>query len=230
VKTRWFSLVFGLTAVALVSISTAGARPAGIPGSGNQGFPPSGTHGVAAKSGRPGTITITHYASDGVTVLSVKRLPATASDNSSSVAARLGTRGVAAARNGAITDWDDDGRPGAPVAQPESDPGARSTAAVKRAIRRADCCSSDGCDAVEVTRDITGDIFGDWIGTFHHRVYWCWSYPRITGVNVACWSDVDGGFIDNQGCDGWGGYYWWAGSGHGGHVSYRQGDWQNCIF
>ena len=75
-----------------------------------------------------------------------------------------------------------------------------------------------------------GDIFGDWIGTFHHRVYWCWSYPRITGVNVDCWSTVDGSFINDNGCDGWGYYYSWRGSGHGGHVSFRQGDWDNCVF
>ena len=222
-KARWFSLLIGLTvSTALVGINTAGAK--------QPKAPPPGTPGVAARSGTPGTITITHYAPDGFTVLSTTRVRASASDSSASVAARLGTSAPDAVKTGVVTQWDDAGRPGAPIAQPESIPGTRTTASVKRLARSADCCSSSGCEAVEATRDITGDIFGDWIGTFHHRVYWCWSYPRITGVNVACWSTVDGSFINDNGCDGWGDYYSWRGSGHGGHVSYRQGDWDNCVF
>lgn len=185
---------------------------------------------MAATPGTPGTITVTHYASDGVTVLSTTRVRATASDSSASVAAALGQSAPDAVKSGPVTRWDDAGRPDAPVAQPEAAPDTRTTSALKRGTRRADCCSSSGCDSVEVTRDITGDVFGDWIGTFHHRVYWCWSYPRITGVNVACWSTVDGSFIDDHGCDGWGYYYNWRGSDQGGHVSYRQGDWDNCVF
>jgi hypothetical protein len=185
---------------------------------------------VAAESGTPGTITITHYAPDGFTVLSTTRVRASNSDSSASVAGALGKSAPDAVRTGVMTQWDDAGRPGAPVAQAESSPDPRSTASAKRLARLADCCSSSGCDAVEVTRDITGDLFGDWIGTFHHRVYWCWSYPRITGVNVDCWSTVDGSFINDNGCDGWGGYYHWSGSRRGGHVSFRQGDWDNCVF
>lgn len=225
-KIRWFSFMIGLVAsTALLCISTAGAK--------QPKDPPGGTPGVAAKLGTPGVIIHTRYAPDGVTVLSTTRVRASAVDSSASVAARLGKSAPEAEKSGAITQWDDAGRPGAAVAQAESNPqlasnsAERSTASSKRIGRAA---SSSGCDAVEVTRDITGDIFGDWIGTFHHRVYWCWNYPRITGVNVACWSTVDGGYVDDQGCDGWGGYYQWRGSGHGGHVSFRQGDWQNCIF
>jgi hypothetical protein len=119
------------------------------------------------------------------------------------------------------------------VAQVESAPATRTTSAVKRLSRRADCCSSSGCDSVEVTRDVEGALgfmFDDWVGTFHHRVYWCWSYPRITGINVNCWSNVDGSVIQDRGCDGWGYYYDWHGNGQGGHDSYRQADWGNCIF
>ena len=146
------------------------------------------------------------------------------------MAARLGKTAPAAVKTGAVTDWDDAGRPGKPVRQTESRPDARTTSAMKTLARRADCCSSSGCDAIDVTRDITSDIFGSWLGTFHHRVYWCWSYPRITGINVDCWSDVDGGFIDNHGCNGWGYYYNWRGNDHGGHYSFRQGDWENCVY
>jgi hypothetical protein len=208
--------------LALAPITAAGPGP--------RTPPPHGTPGVAARSGTPGTITVTHYAPDGTTVLSRRTVRASASDSSASVAAAAGAAAPDAVRTGRITQWDDAGRPGAPIAQPESQPDARSVAAVKRVARGADCCSSSGCDAVEVTRDITSDVFGSWLGTFHHRVYWCWSYPRITGVNVACWSNVDGSFISDNGCSGWGNYYSWRGSSQGGHVSYRAGDWDNCVF
>jgi len=209
--------------------------------------PPRGTPGVAAKSGKPGTITITQYTADGSTVLGSVTVAASESDTSASVAAAVGSAAPGAAasdgaasaasapapvKTGPVTQWDDAGRPGAPVAQAESHPGARTTSAVRRATgaaRAGDCCSSSGCEAVDVTRDIESDIFGSWLGTFHHFVYWCWSYPRITDMYVACWSDVDGSFISNNGCDGWGSYYSWRGSSHGGHVSFRQGDWSNCL-
>jgi hypothetical protein len=228
-------LVSLLTSTALLVIGAAGAKPPA--GAKPAKVPPPGAPPFAVK-GTPGTITITHYTPDGLTVLGVERVRASASDTSASIAARLGKAAPEVVKTGAVTDWDDAGRPGAPVKQVEANPTERTTASAKRAAvakglaRKADCCSSSGCDAVDVSRDITGDIFGSWspLGTFHHRVYWCWSYPRITGVNVSCWSDVDGSFIDNHGCDGWGHYYTWHGSGHGGHYSFRQGDWSNCVF
>jgi hypothetical protein len=223
VKTRWISSLLGVAAcAALLSVTTVAAKPPNPP--------PRGTPGVAASAGAPGTITHTRYTADGATVLEVTRVPATASDTSASVAARLGRAAPAAVKIGPVTKWDDAGRPGAPVAQAEENRGARTPASAKRIVRRAECCSTSGCDALDVTRDITSDIFGDWLGTFHHRIYWCWTYPRITSVNVSCWSDVDGTFIDNNGCSGWGNYYGWRGSAHGGHVSYRQGDWSNCVY
>ena len=110
-------------------------------------------------------------------MLGVERYAATASDTSASVA-RASARRRRCRQDGAVTAWDDAGRPNAPVAEVESAPATRSTSAARRVARTADCCSNSGCDAVEATRDITGDIFGDWIGTFHHRVYWCWSIPE----------------------------------------------------
>ena len=189
-KARWFVLLIGLVvSTALLSINAAGRKTTATS---NPKVPPPRHPWGRGQVGQTGTITITHYATDGVTVLSTERVRASNSDSSASVAAALGKSAPEAVKAGAVTQWDDAGRPGAPVAQAESTPDTRTTASVKRLARSADCCSSSGCDAVEVTRDITGDIFGDWIGTFHHRVYWCWSYPRITGVNVACWSTVDG--------------------------------------
>lgn len=94
----------------------------------------------------------------------------------------------------------------------------------------ANCCSTSGCQALDVSRNIYSGIFNTLLGTFHHRVYWCWSYPRITGVDVSCYSNVNGTYIQNNGCGGWGNYYGWAGSSQGGHVSWRQASWGNCVF
>jgi len=239
VNLRCLFLAIGAAAI-LAATGVAGA--AAKPPKDQAKVPPRGTPGVAARSGQPGTITITQYTADGATVLGSVTVPASASDTSASVAAAFGSSAPGAAtpetapapvKTGPITEWDDAGRPGAPVAQAESRSGTRQTSAVRRAAgaaRAAACCSSSGCEAVDVTRDIDSDIFGSWLGTFHHLVYWCWSYPRVTEMHVACWSDVDGSFIDNHGCDGWGSYYSWRGSSQGGHVSFRQGDWDNCVF
>jgi len=222
VKAFWFSLLIGLAAsAALLTVNAAGAKPPNLP--------PRGTPGVAAPSGTPGTITFTQYSPDGLTVLDVTRVPATASDTAASVAARLGKTAPGVTKTGTPTEADP-ALPSIAATRTDSSARARSFASAKRVKRAADCCSSSGCGSLEVTRDITSDVFGNWLGTFHHRVYWCWDYPRITGVNVACWSDVDGTFIDNNGCGGWGNYYGWRGSARGGHVSYRQGDWSNCVY
>jgi hypothetical protein len=216
VKARWFSLLLGLAASAALLTLDAAARPLDRP--------PPGTPGVAAAAGTPGTITFTQYAADGRTVLDVIRVAASASDTSASVAARLGRSAPNVVKGGP------EALPGSTAeARSESSARSRTVSSVKRIGRLADCCSSSGCGELDVTREITSDIFGTWLGTFHHRVYWCWSYPRITGINVACWSEVDGSFIDDRGCDGWGSYYAWRGSSRGGHVSYRQGDWGNCV-
>jgi hypothetical protein len=102
-----------------------------------------------------------------------------------------------------------------------------------REISPTACCSPSGCDAVDVVRDVGSILWGSTtLARFHHRVYWCWSYPRITGVNVSCYaSDIKGWLgVLYLGCGGGGSYYTWAGSGQGGHYSYRQGDFQQCAF
>jgi hypothetical protein len=115
-----------------------------------------------------------------------------------------------------VTAYDDEGRPGKSKALPE------------RKLRRAS--SASGCRFIDVTRDIYSDIFWwEWIGTLHHQVYWCWDYPAITDFDAGCWSDVSSA-INSNGCSGHGWYYHWRGDGRGGHYSFRQGDWDNCIF
>jgi hypothetical protein len=231
VKARcFFAAVAVMASTALLVAAASGKPPGGFTPSPVSPSPGSPGAGLGAVIGKPGTITITHYSADGKTVLGTERVKASASDTSASVAAQLGKVAPAPAKAGAVTLWDDAGRPGAPAKQAESAPAARTTASVKSLLRRADCCSPSGCDAIEVTRDIDSDVFGTWLGTFHHRVYWCWSYPKITGVNVSCWSTVDGSYIEDRGCSGWGNYYRWSGSNRGGHHSFRQGDWGNCVW
>ena len=232
-KARWLflSLTLAFAATALLGVDAAGAKPPAAPKPPKSPkSPPPGTPGVA-RTGTPGTITVTHYATDGTTVLSIERFNATARDNSASVAAKLGPD---RARRG--QDGRGDATGTTPAARtprwPRSSrrPARARLAARSARSRRSDCCSSSGCDAVDVTRDITGDIFGDWIGTFHHRVYWCWSYPKITGVNVACWSTWMAASSTITAATAGATTTRWSGSGHGGHVSFREGDWENCIF
>ena len=193
VKARWLSFRRPHVLDALLGISTAGRRsrphrrrPKGPPREPPVSRGPEGR----ARSRSPTT------RRTGYTVLGVDRLPATASDTSASVAARLGK--TAPDRGESRGGYRVGRRRQARRPRGPDRVGAaatRTTSAVKRLSQRADCCSSSGCDAVEVTRDVEGALgflVDDWIGTFHHRVYWCWSYPRITGVNVNCWSNVDG--------------------------------------
>jgi hypothetical protein len=177
--------------------------------------------------GQPGLITVIRYTGDGTTILSKRKLTAHTRDSSGEVAT-----------DGAISEYDDGGRPEAPLARPEALAQSPAQAAIVRQLshaqRKADCCSPDGCEYLDVTRDIYGGLFWwtgwDWMGTFHHSVYWCWDYPRITYFDAGCWSEVNGSVINNNGCSGYGWFYRWAGADRGGHYSFRQADWDNCVF
>jgi hypothetical protein len=87
--------------------------------------------------------------------------------------------------------------------------------------------SASGCNAVDET--MTWRSLISTLAVFHHRVYWCWSYPRITGVNVSCYSTSVDQLVVDLGCGGSGNYYRWSGSPQGGHYSFRQGSYRNCI-
>jgi hypothetical protein len=92
----------------------------------------------------------------------------------------------------------------------------------------AACCSASGCDAVDETLTWKS-VFGFTLAVFHHRVYWCWSYPRITSLSVSCYAtDVDQ-FVEFLGCSGGGNWYTWSGDPRGGHYSFRQGTFKNCV-
>jgi hypothetical protein len=73
-----------------------------------------------------------------------------------------------------------------------------------------------------------------WLGfvawRYHQVDHWCWSYPRITCLDIgAGFYDVDGTSNVNWGNNGYGWYYSWAGSATGGHYAHRDGSVSNCI-
>jgi len=188
-------------AAAFTLAATGGAAPLPVAGS------PAAERPAPAVQPAPATSTYTWTRTD---------------ESGRVVFTRSGTLGAGK------TSFGDTGQPvaGQPVAgQPIGGPPVRG-------IGIDACCSPSGCDAVDVVRDVGSLIFGSSLARFHHRVYWCWSYPRITGVNVSCYaSDIKGWLgVIYHGCDGGGSYYTWAGSGQGGHYSYRQGSFQQCAF
>jgi hypothetical protein len=93
--------------------------------------------------------------------------------------------------------------------------------------------SAQGCRTIDVTRDIQSSFIPfhwDHLGVFHHYVYWCWTYPRITQFYSFCWSDVQGWAVTDHGCRSSGNWYAWRGDDHGGRYSFQQADWGNCAF
>lgn len=88
--------------------------------------------------------------------------------------------------------------------------------------------SASGCATVDAWRT-KYTLLGFVAYRFHQTKQWCWSYPRITSVNVGTYmSDVDPNYI-LRGVSGYGWFYTWAGSGEGGHYSYRQAQVENCV-
>ncbi len=93
----------------------------------------------------------------------------------------------------------------------------------------AGCCSSSGQDTVDFT--VTqSTILGQVAWRYHQVDHWCWSYPRITCLNIGSgFYDLDGLEIVNYNDHGYGWYYAWGGTGDGGHYSERDGSVSNCI-
>lgn len=88
--------------------------------------------------------------------------------------------------------------------------------------------SAAGCATVDAWRT-KYTLLGFVAYKFHQTKHWCWSYPRITSVDVGAYmSDVDPNYI-LRGVSGYGWFYTWAGSGQGGHYSYRQAQVENCV-
>ncbi len=67
---------------------------------------------------------------------------------------------------------------------------------------------------------------------FWQRKHWCWDYPRILSVDVGTYvTDVDSNYQYKGIVSAWGNWYTWCCStSSSGHVSYRQGRFDNCVF
>jgi hypothetical protein len=95
----------------------------------------------------------------------------------------------------------------------------------------ADATLSAGCRTVDVAR-VGRDIFGFVVYKFHQVKRWCWTFPRITSRSVYTYvSDVDPNMEYRGVVAAYGNYYTWCCStGSSGHLSYRQGKFDNCIW
>jgi hypothetical protein len=89
--------------------------------------------------------------------------------------------------------------------------------------------SGSGCATVDVgVRSST--LFGNTAYVFHHVKNWCWSFPHVTSESSGTYfSDVDPNYLV-RGTWGHGWHFSWNGSGHGGHLAYRQAHVDNCAF
>lgn len=96
--------------------------------------------------------------------------------------------------------------------------------------RLATIADTSGCKQVDWYESGHSSLFGSLVYRFHQVKYWCWVYPRITGVNVYTYvSNVDGNYQYRGVIASSGYYYTWSGSASGGHYSFRQGKFDNCI-
>jgi hypothetical protein len=89
---------------------------------------------------------------------------------------------------------------------------------------------ASGCRTVDVAR-VGRDIFGFVVYRFHQVKRWCWNSPRITYRYVSTYvSDVDPNMDYKGVVASTGNYYTWCcGTTRSGHVSHRQGRFDNCI-
>jgi hypothetical protein len=89
---------------------------------------------------------------------------------------------------------------------------------------------ASGCRNVDVAR-VGRDIFNFVVYRFHQFKRWCWNSPRITYRYVSTYvSDVDPNMDYKGVVASTGNYYTWCcGTTRSGHVSYRQGRFDNCI-
>ncbi len=87
-----------------------------------------------------------------------------------------------------------------------------------------------GCKSVDWYESGHSAIFGSLLYRFHQVDYWCWSYPNITSLSIYTYiSNVDGsqqyrGVISSSDY-----YYSWSGGSRGGHYSFKQAKFDNCV-
>jgi hypothetical protein len=97
-------------------------------------------------------------------------------------------------------------------------------AAGRRALQ-----SASGCKTVWVARTRTS-VFGSLLWRYQQDKYFCWSYPRVTVVNVSAYPCCLDPFWRWAGQVGSAGYFFTRfGNSYGGHYSFRQGKFQQTV-
>lgn len=144
-------------------------------------------------------------------------------------------RGLSTTSNFVETTYDLQGRvvnvrSGPGSSQPYRGAAMGSAASETSTLAAAATLSSGGCKQVDWYESLHSWI-GSLLGRFHQVKSWCWSYPAVTSINVGTYvSDVAcciqyAGLVAYY---GW--YYTWSGSSRGGHYSFREGKFTNCLF
>jgi hypothetical protein len=88
-----------------------------------------------------------------------------------------------------------------------------------------------GCRGVDYWVKMDSSVLQTLLWKFHQDVYWCWSYPKITQISVGTHvSDMAFNILYHGVVSSNGYWYTWRNAAHGGHYSYRQGWFENCIF
>lgn len=85
------------------------------------------------------------------------------------------------------------------------------------------------CKSVDVSEP-SYTLFHHTAYRFHHTIYFCYRYPRITVYHPGVYlSDVDSSYEWRGLVASHGYWYTWRGDPRGGHFSFRQGHLENCI-
>ena len=109
-------------------------------------------------------------------------------------------------------------------------PAETASASLRLASTQEDCANVYYCRRVDVAR-VHRTLLGAVAFKFWHWKRWCYRYPRILSVNMGTYvTDVDPNFKYRGVVSAWSHYFvWCCGRLDSGHVSYRQGRFDNCI-
>jgi hypothetical protein len=112
----------------------------------------------------------------------------------------------------------------------ETPPTETASASLRLASTQEDCANVYYCRRVDVAR-VHRTLLGAVAFKFWHWKRWCYRYPRILSVNMGTYvTNVDPNFQYRGVVSAWNHYFvWCCGRLDSGHVSYRQGRFDNCI-
>ena len=100
-------------------------------------------------------------------------------------------------------------------------------AAARRSGKRS--LQASGCYTAWVTRSRSG-YFGETLWKYTHEKRYCWTSPRLTSIQPqaqACCVDPFWRFRGTVGANGY--FFGWSGDPHGGHYSFRQGQFDQSV-